>query len=129
MVSSFFSFSFQMDPVTPQPLQLQAALHTPLTLLLVPSPCHPRCSMHSLFTRLPCPGSPSPRLTCRASVLSFTSSVNAAMLYACRIILSQSVSLWGLCDCMMVSRIESLDFFPSQGPFLASITVDHHVDK
>ena len=27
-----------MDPATPQPLQLQAALHTPLTLLLVPSP-------------------------------------------------------------------------------------------
>lgn len=34
----FFSFSFQMDPVTPQPPQLQAALLTPLTLLLVPSP-------------------------------------------------------------------------------------------
>lgn len=91
------------------------------------SPCRPPCSMHSRLTWLPCPGSPSPQLTRCASVPSLTSSVNAAMLYACRIILSQY--LWGLYDCMVVSRIESLDFFPSQWPFLASITVDHHVDK
>lgn len=74
------------------------------------APRHPHCSTCILLSWLPWPGPPSPWLTRCSSLLSSASLVNATRLYACRIILSQSVSLWGLCDCMVASRAQSLDF-------------------
>lgn len=88
-------------------------------------------SPHVILT-VPCTTTSSPAAL---SSISFPSAdppqshIRPRWLYGCRTTLTQPVFLWGLNDCVVVSRTEIPDFFPSQRPFLASITVDHRVDK